>query len=114
MWIAANAVSSPVTPFGACSNGCSFSSAACGAWSVAMQSTTPERTASISAWRSASAASGGFIFTLASSERTASSVSSRWCGEASADTRTPTDRAQATSSIDSCVERCCRWMRPSS
>jgi len=31
VWMAANAVSSPVTPLGACSNGCSFSSAACGA-----------------------------------------------------------------------------------
>src|SRR5262249_135604 len=55
----ANAVSRPVTPFGACSNGCSFSSAACGAWSVAITSTRPERTASISASRSSSDASGG-------------------------------------------------------
>ena len=39
---AANAVSRPVTPFGACSNGCSFSSSACGAWSVAITSTRPD------------------------------------------------------------------------
>ena len=42
---AAKAVSSPVTPIGASSNGCSFSSRACGAWSVAMQSIAPERSA---------------------------------------------------------------------
>ena len=42
---AANAVSRPVTPIGASSNGCSFSSRACGAWSVAMQSIAPERSA---------------------------------------------------------------------
>ena len=51
----------PVTPIAACSNGTSFSSAECGAWSVAMQSIRPERIASRSAWRSASARNGGFI-----------------------------------------------------
>jgi hypothetical protein len=75
---AAKAVSSPVTPMGASSNGCSFSSRAWGAWSVAMQSIAPERSASISAWRSDSARSGGFIFMFVSSVRTASSVSRRW------------------------------------
>ncbi len=79
----ANAVSSPVTPIGASSNGCSFSSRECGAWSVATQSIAPERRPAIRAWRSLSARSGGFIFLCVSSVRTASSVSSRWCGVAS-------------------------------
>ncbi len=66
---AANAVSSPVTPIGATSNGCSFSSRACGAWSVATQSIVPERSASISASRSASERSGGFILKRLGVER---------------------------------------------
>ena len=61
MWSAAKAVSRPVTPIAACSKGTSFSSASCGAWSVAMQSIVPSRRPSISAWRSASVRSGGFI-----------------------------------------------------
>src|SRR3712207_9201062 len=40
--------------FGAASNGCSFSSRACGAWSVATQSIAPERSPSTSARRSRS------------------------------------------------------------
>ena len=67
-------------PIGACSNGTSFSSRACGAWSVATQSMVPLRSASTSAARSPSAVSGGCIFMRVSSPRTASSVSSRWCG----------------------------------
>ena len=44
----------------------------------------------MSAWRCDSAASGGLILKrAASSESTSSSVSSRWCGEASAETSTP-------------------------
>ena len=69
VWTAANAVSSPVVPIGASSHGTSFSSRACGAWSVAMQSIVPSRRPSISAWRSASPRSGGFIFSRVSSER---------------------------------------------
>ena len=42
---AGKAVSSPITPFGAASNGTSFSPGACGAWSVAMQSIVPSRSA---------------------------------------------------------------------
>ena len=49
--------------------GTSFSSRACGAWSVAMQSIVPSRRPSISAWRSASVRSGGFIFSRVSSAR---------------------------------------------
>ena len=41
----ANAVSSPVTPNGASSNGTSFSCRACGAWSVATQQIVPSRSA---------------------------------------------------------------------
>ena len=71
-------------PIGACSNGTSFSSRACGAWSVAMQSIVPVRRPSISAWRSSSERSGGFIFSRVSSfSSSASSVSVRWCGLAS-------------------------------
>ena len=44
---------------------------------------------SSSARRSASVRSGGFIFTLGSSVRTASSVRPRWCGVTSAVTATP-------------------------
>ena len=71
VWTAANAVSSPVVPIGASSHGTSFSSRACGAWSVAMQSIVPSRRPSISAWRSASPRSGGFIFSRVSSARRA-------------------------------------------
>ena len=56
---AAKAVSSPVTPIAACSKGTSFSSAACGAWSVAMHSIVPSRRPSISAWRSPRRAAAG-------------------------------------------------------
>ncbi len=62
---------------GACSNGTSFSSRACGAWSVATQSIVPARSPSISAWRSLSVVSGGCIFMRVSKPRTSSSVSSR-------------------------------------
>ena len=72
-----------MTPNGASSNGTSFSCSAWGAWSVAMTEIVPSRTASSSALRSSAARSGGFIFRFASSERTASSVSTRWCGVAS-------------------------------
>ena len=95
-WTAAKAVSRPVVPIGACSKGTSFSSRACGAWSVAMQSTTPERRPSMSAWRSASVRSGGFIFIRVSRPRTACSVRHRWCGEASQVTCTPAALAAAT------------------
>ncbi len=73
----ANAVSRPVTPIAACSKGTSFSSGACGAWSVATQSMVPSRSPSISAWRSSSVRSGGFILKRESRLRTASSVSVR-------------------------------------
>ena len=86
------AVSSPVTPIGASSNGASFSSRECGAWSVAMQSIAPDRRPSISASRSRWARSGGFILNRGSRERTASSVSVRWCGVTSAVIWTPAAR----------------------
>ena len=73
-----------MTPNGAASNGTSFSSGECGAWSVAIAAIVPSRSASISAARSSSVRSGGFIFMFGSSVRTASSVRQRWCGVASA------------------------------
>ena len=104
-----------MVPIGACSNGTSFSSRACGAWSVAMQSIVPSRKPAISACRSSSSRSGGFIFSRVSSRsRMASRVSVRWCGEASAVIRTPRALASATAATDSRAERCCTWMRPSS
>ncbi len=115
VWIAAKAVSSPVTPIAALSNGTSFSSFACGAWSVAMQSIVPSRRPSISAWRSASVRSGGFILNrIASRLRTSSSVMQRWCGVASQLIFTPAARAARTASTDSAAERCWTWMRASS
>ena len=82
MWIAANAVSSPVTPSAACSKGTSLRSAGCGAWSVAMQSMVP------AAALDQRLAIGfgpqrGFILNRESRLRTSSSVSVRWCGVAS-------------------------------
>src|SRR5205823_8640326 len=74
---AEKAVSSPVTPNGADSNGTSFSSGLCGAWSVAIAAIEPSRTASSSAARSCSERSGGLIFRFGSSVRTASSVRHR-------------------------------------
>ena len=56
-----NAVSSPVMPEGALANSRAFSSAVCGAWSVAIMSIVPSASASISACRSASVRSGGFM-----------------------------------------------------
>ena len=102
-------------PIGASSNGTSFSSWACGAWSVAMQSIVPSLRPAISAWRSSSERSGGFIFSRVSrvSSRIAS-VSVRWCGLASHVIRTPRAFASATASTDSRALRCWMWMRPSS
>ena len=115
MWIAAKAVSRPVTPIAALSKGTSFSSLACGAWSVAMQSIVPSRSPSISAWRSASERSGGFILKrIGSRLRTSSSVRQRWCGVASQLIRTPAALAARTASTDSAAERCWTWIRPSS
>ena len=101
-------------PIGACSKGTSFSSRACGAWSVATQSIVPSRRPSISAWRSASVASGGFIFMRVSMPRTSSSVSSRWCGETSALTRQPRALAAATASTEAAQLRCWKCTRASS
>ena len=102
-------------PIGASSNGTSFSSRACGAWSVAMQSIVPVRRPSISAWRSSSQRSGGFIFSRVSSfSSSAWSVSVRWCGLASQVIFTPRALASATASTDSRALRCWMWMRPSS
>ena len=67
----------------------SFSSRECGAWSVATHAIVPLRSASTSASRSLAVPSGGFIFVFGSSERTASSVRTRWCGVTSAVAATP-------------------------
>src|SRR6266849_11131246 len=90
------AVSSPTTPLAQAPNSSSFSERACGAWSVAMQSTVPSRRPSSTASISRLVRSGGAIFMLGSYSRTASSVSRRWCGVASAVTRTPRALASRT------------------
>ena len=103
-----------MVPIGACSKATSFSSRACGAWSVAMQSIVPSRRPSMSALRSVSVRSGGFIFMRVSRPATSSSVSVRWCGLASHVTCTPEAFAAATASTEATQLRCCRWMRASS
>src|ERR1700730_6199820 len=95
VWRAANAVSRPVVPIGACSKGTSFSSRACGAWSEATQSIVPARRPSTSASRSVAVASGGYIFMRVSIPRTSSSLSSRWWGVTSALTLKPRALARA-------------------
>ena len=69
------AVSSPVMPKALFSSPRDFSSAECGAWSVAIMSMVPSRSASISARRSASPRSGGFILKRPSSWSSASESS---------------------------------------
>ncbi len=81
---------------------------------MAIVSSTPERTPSMMAWRSSSERSGGFIFLWLSSVRTASSVSSRWCGVASAVTSTPAALARSMISTVVRADTCWMWMRPSS
>ena len=72
---------------------------------MATQSSVPSASASISAERSAAERSGGFILVAdGSSERTASSVMQRWCGETSAVTATPSAFARRISSTDSAAE----------
>src|SRR5664280_39830 len=111
---AANAVSSPVLPIGACSKGTSFSSRACGAWSLATQSSVPLRRPSISAWRSASVLSGGCIFMRVSIPRTSCSVSIRWCGETSALSLQPRAFPCSTASTEAAQLRCWKCTRASS
>src|SRR2546428_2464318 len=105
----ATAVSRPITPLAAWSNSPSFSLSACGAWSVATQSMVPSASASISASVSRFVRSGGAIFLLASHQRTASSVRSRWWGVTSAVTRTPRAFASRTRRTAPAVERCAMW-----
>ena len=76
-----------------------------------MQSIVPSRSPSMSAWRSSSARSGGFILRRVSSVRTSSSVIVRWCGLASQVTATPRAFASRMTSTDSRAERCWMWIR---
>ena len=95
------AVSRPTTPKGASSKGTSLLFGACGAWSVATQSTSPLLSASTRALRSFSARSGGFILKLVSNEASSRRSSVRWCGVVSAVTRTPASLARAIACSDS-------------
>ena len=76
-----------------------------------MQSMTPLRRPSTSAWRSSSLRSGGFILRRGSRPRTSSSVIVRWCGLASHVTATPRALAAAMTATDSRAERCWMWIR---
>ncbi len=69
-------------PKGALSKSTAFSSAWCGAWSVAIASIVPSERPATSASRSESSRSGGFIFVRVekSDFATSSSVRTRWCG----------------------------------
>ena len=79
-----------------------------------MQSMVPSRSPSTTASRSGSARSGGFILVEVSYSvsRTAWSVSSRWCGVASAVTRTPRALPRRTASTAPAVEMCAMWTLP--
>ena len=106
---AANAVSSPVTPNGASSNGTSFSCRACGAWSVATQSIVPSSRPSTSARAVVLGAQRRVhLHVRRRACARARRCAQRWCGLASALTATPLARARRTASTDSRAERCCR------
>ena len=81
-------------PNGAASNGTSFSSRRAARGRSRSPRSSPSRSAAISAWRSSSVRSGGFIFRFGSSVRTASSVSERWCGVTSPLACAPRRRAR--------------------
>ena len=66
MSVSASAVSSPSIPGGASSNGRSFASGGCGAWSVAMASMVPSASPRLIAATSASVRSGGFTLNIGS------------------------------------------------
>ena len=76
----------------------------------------PSASASRSASTSRLVRSGGAIFVLGSQLRTASSVSSRWCGVASVVTRTPRALASRIMRTAPAVERwaMCTWAPVSS
>ncbi len=108
----ASAVSSPMIPKGADSKSSAFSSGACGAWSVASTVIVPSTTPATTASTSSALRNGGFIFASVLNPSHASSVSSRWWGEASAVMSSPwTSRAARTISTDPAADRCCTWYR---
>lgn len=85
-----NDVSSPVMPDGAfVMSSTFFSSAWCGAWSVAITEMTPDFKPSITAKRSFSVRSGGFILAAEPLIKSKSSVFEKCCGAASAVTFAP-------------------------
>ena len=73
-----SAVSSPSIPGGAWSNGASFASWVCGAWSVAMQSIVPSARPARTAATSASVRSGGFTLNTGSYDAHSAWVSVKW------------------------------------
>ena len=99
-------------PNGARSSSSIFFSRACGAWSVAMQSMVPSTSPSMIASTSAAVRSGGLILKLESKPRRLSSVSVKWCGQASAVTRMPRRFASRIRATPPPVETCMAWSRP--
>ena len=99
-------------PNGARSSSRIFFSGACGAWSVAMISIVPSLRPPITASTSLQVRSGGFILKLESNVRSRSSVSVKWCGQASAVTLTPRRLPSRTSSTERAVEMCWMCSRP--
>ena len=99
-------------PKGAWSISRIFFSRAWGAWSVAMISIVPSLSPPMTASTSLQVRSGGFILKLESNDRSSSSVSVKWCGQASAVTRTPRRWPSRTSSTERAVEMCWMCSRP--
>ena len=97
------------SPTGASSNGRSFASAGCGAWSVAITSIVPSARPALIAARSASVRSGGFTLNTGSKLAQHASVSVKWCGQASALTRRPWAFAARTISTAPAVDTCWKW-----
>ena len=92
----ASAVSRPMMPLGASVSGFAFSSALCGAWSVAMISMTPSFKPRRISCLSSRVRSGGFIFARVPCFKTALSSRLKWCGVTSAMTWAPSCLASST------------------
>ena len=107
----ASEVSSPSIPAGASSNGRSFCSTGCGAWSVAMASMVPSARPRLIAATSASVRSGGCTLNTGSKLAQHSSVRVKWCGAASAVIASPRAFAARTSSTAPAVDTCRKCTR---
>ena len=105
------AVSSPIIPLGALVKSTFFSSAVCGAWSVAIISIVSSIRPAIILSLSSADLRGGFIFANTPYSKTSSSVRVKWCGVASAKTFTPIDFAYLIKSTALPELICCMSMQ---